>query len=301
MIISSPTGAAVQDFIQIVTRRAPFLDVILIPTLVQGEGSAAKIMDALRASWKIPGVDVVVLARGGGSIEDLWAFNDERLARLISQSPVPTISAVGHEIDFTIADFVSDLRAPTPSAAAELVAKSSKELNQRLTHLSHILHVSLDRKIKNFLSRLENLTLRLVDPQKKLQDLSLRNDELLSRLQSGIEDLFLRQRHKIELLSQRMPHPKEKLESNRIMVTHLLKNLDRMIKRKLENSRLKLEHKMAVMDSISRLKVLDRGYAIVTQNEKVIRSPEDIDAQQALTIRMSGGTASIKINEIRKG
>lgn len=301
VIISSPTGAAVQDFIQIVTRRAPFLDVILIPTLVQGEGSAEKIMDALRAAWRIPNVDVVVLARGGGSIEDLWAFNDERLARLISESPIPTISAVGHEIDFTIADFVSDLRAPTPSAAAELVAKSSKELNQRLVHLSHVLKTSFDRKIKNFQSRLENLKLRLVDPKKKLQDLSLRNDELLSRLQAAVENLFLRHRHKIELLTQKMPHPKDKLESKRVMIMHLLKNLDRVMKRKLENSRLKMENKMAVLDSISPLKVLDRGYSIVTQNEKVVRSPGDIDAGKPLGIRMSGGSVTIKIDEIKKG
>ena len=298
VVISSPTGAAIQDFIQIVSRRAPFLDVILIPTLVQGDGAPEKIMDALRAAWRLKDVDVIVLARGGGSIEDLWAFNDERLVRLISESPVPTISAIGHEIDFTISDFVADLRAPTPSAAAELVAKSSKELHQRLTHLSQLINVLLDRKIKNLASKLGNLRLRLIDPQKKLQDLSLRNDELLNRLHGAIGDLFLKNRHKIEMLSERMPNLQDKLNNVRSEIGHLLKNLQLMIKKNVQNARYRLESRMAVLDSISPLKVLDRGYSIVTQNDQVVRSPKQIEPAQPLVIRLSEGTVEIKIKEI---
>jgi exodeoxyribonuclease VII large subunit len=301
VVISSPTGAAIQDFIQIVTRRAPFLDVILIPTLVQGDGAPEKIMDALKMAWKLKDVDIIVLARGGGSIEDLWAFNDERLVRLIAQSPVPTISAVGHEIDFTISDFVSDLRAPTPSAAAELVAKSSKELNQRLTHLSHNLNVAFDRKIKDLKSRLENLKLRLIDPQKKLQDLSLRNDELLSRLQSVTEALFLRHRHKLEVLSQKMPHPQIKMNLIRSEVNHWTKDLYSAMKKNLDLAKHKLESRMAVLDSLSPLKVLDRGFSIVTQNEKIISCADDVDAQQPLNIKFCKGSVEIKIDELKKG
>ncbi len=300
VVISSPTGAAIQDFIQIVTRRAPFLDVTLIPTLVQGEGAPEKIMEALQMAWRLPNVDVIVLARGGGSIEDLWGFNDERLARLIAKSPVPTISAIGHEIDFTIADFVADLRAPTPSAAAELVAKSSKELNQRLSHLSHVLNVLLDRKIKDYASRLSNLKLRLIDPKKKLQDLSLRNDELLNRLQQSMEALFLKHRHKIELLSEKMPQPQVKMDMARRDVDHRTKDLFSAMKKVLEKAKYKLESRMAVLDSISPLKVLDRGYAIVTQGEKVIHAATDVEADQALRIKFGKGAVQIKIKELTK-
>lgn len=300
VVISSPTGAAIQDFIQIVTRRAPFLDVTLIPTLVQGEGAPEKIMEALQMAWKLPNVDIIVLARGGGSIEDLWAFNDERLVRLIAKSPVPTISAVGHEIDFTISDFVADLRAPTPSAAAELVAKSSKELGQRLSHLSHKLSSSFSHKLKDLKSRLENLKLRLVDPQKSLQDLSLRNDELLNRLQSAMDTLFLRHRHKLEMLSEKMPHPDVKLNMARREVSHRTKDLYTAMLKKMDRSRHKLESRMAVLDSISPLKVLDRGYAIVTQGEQVIRSAADVNANKPLGIRFGKGSVEVKITDLKK-
>ncbi len=300
VVISSPTGAAIQDFIQIVTRRAPFLDVTLIPTLVQGDGAPEKIMEALQMAWKLPNVDIIVLARGGGSIEDLWAFNDERLVRMIAQSPIPTISAVGHEIDFTISDFVADLRAPTPSAAAELVAKSSKELHQRLVHLSHNLNNSFNRKIKDLTSRLENLRLRLVDPQKNLQDLSLRNDELLNRLQVATDTLFLKHKHKLEVLTEKMPHPQVKMDLARREVNHKTKDLHTAIKKALESARHKLESRMAVLDSISPLKVLDRGYSIVTQGENVIRSADDVDINQELGIKFCKGAVKIKISELKK-
>lgn len=300
VVISSPTGAAIQDFIQIVTRRAPFLDVTLIPTLVQGDGAPEKIMEALQMAWRLPNVDIIVLARGGGSIEDLWAFNDERLVRMIAQSPIPTISAVGHEIDFTISDFVADLRAPTPSAAAELVAKSSKELHQRLVHLSHNLNHSFNRKIKDLTSRLENLRLRLVDPQKNLQDLSLRNDELLNRLQVATDTLFLKHKHKLEVLTEKMPHPQVKMDLARREVNHKTKDLHTAIKKALESARHKLESRMAVLDSISPLKVLDRGYSIVTQGENVIRSADDVDINQELGIKFCKGAVKIKISELKK-
>jgi exodeoxyribonuclease VII large subunit len=300
VVISSPTGAAIQDFIQIVTRRAPFLDVTLIPTLVQGEGAPEKIMEALQMAWKLPNVDIIVLARGGGSIEDLWAFNDERLVRLIAKSPVPTISAIGHEIDFTISDFVADLRAPTPSAAAELVAKSAKELDQRLSHLSHKLSSSFSHKLKDLKSRLENLKLRLIDPQKKLQDLSLRNDELLNRLQSAVDTLFLRHRHRLEVLSQKMPHPNVKLNMARKEISHYTKDLYTAMVKRMDRFRSKLESRMAVLDSISPLKVLDRGYAIVTQGEQVIRSAADVNATKPLGIRFSKGSVEVKITELSK-
>lgn len=300
VVISSPTGAAIQDFIQIVTRRAPFLDVTLIPTLVQGDGAPEKIMEALQMAWKLPNVDIIVLARGGGSIEDLWAFNDERLVRLIAQSPVPTISAIGHEIDFTISDFVADLRAPTPSAAAELVAKSSKELAQRLGHLSHKLNSSFSHKLKDLKSRLETLKLRLVDPQKNLQDLSLRNDELLNRLQSAMDTLFLRHRHKLEVLSEKMPHPEVMMNMVRREISHRTKELYTAMLKKMDVSRHKLESRMAVLDSISPLKVLDRGYAIVTQGDRVVRAAADVDAKKPLGIRFGKGSVEIKMSDIEK-
>lgn len=134
---------------------APYLEVILIPTLVQGEGASEQIILALKKAWQLKEVDVIILGRGGGSIEDLWAFNNENLARAIAASPVPVISAVGHEIDFTIADFVADLRAPTPSAAAELVAKSAKDLTDRLINLNRVMKMVLERQLKKWIKNLK--------------------------------------------------------------------------------------------------------------------------------------------------
>ena len=260
-MVTSPTGAAIRDMMNVLGRRARGIQITVIPTLVQGAGAAEQIVFALKKAWALDGVDVIIVGRGGGSVEDLWAFNDETLARTIVASPVPVISAVGHEIDFTISDFVADLRAPTPSAAAELVAKSSDELMQKVMQLRRLLLISKKRTFEGLKQKLALLRNALVDPQKKLQDLSQRNDELLMRLDLARKNIF-------------------------------------------ERKRQRLEHKMSLLDSLSPLKVVDRGYALVTKgsgkDSHVVKSIKDVKKGDLLNVRLSQGSLQVSVETVKK-
>lgn len=287
VLVTSPTGAAIQDMKQIITRRAPYLEVILIPTLVQGEGAAEKITEALKKAWMIKNVDVIIIGRGGGSIEDLWAFNDENLARTIVASPVPVISAVGHEIDFTIADFVADLRAPTPSAAAELVAKSAKDLTERLINLNRMLTLIFEKQLKKWEQKVENFKLRLVDPKKKLQDLLLRNDDLVNRLQMAIEKKILNLRHRNEILFQKIENPKIRIEKIKEEIQFLHKTLNLQINNLLQKWQQEVQSQMHLLDSFSPLKVVERGYAIVSKKGKLIKESTQVNNGDRVKIQFS--------------
>lgn len=254
-VVTSPTGAAIRDMMNVLRRRARGIQITVVPTVVQGAGAAEQIVKAMQKAWMIKDVDVIVVGRGGGSVEDMWCFNDETLARTIASSPVPVISAVGHEIDFTIADFVADLRAPTPSAAAELVAKSSEELMQKIGHFHRMLTLCKKRAIEQIKQKLKLLNNRLVDPQKKLQDLSQRNDEMLMRLERARQNLFDRKNQK-------------------------------------------LQHKMAMLDSLSPLRVVDRGYALVTKADQVVKSVGQIKKGDTLNVRLSDGKVDVTVGNI---
>lgn len=211
-IVTSPTGAAIQDILNIMSRRARGVQITLVPAVVQGPTAAASLIDSFKLASRLP-VDVIIIGRGGGSMEDLWSFNDEKLARLIAASEIPVISAVGHEVDFTIADFVADLRAPTPSAAAELVAKSSFDLNQRIQQLERSL-ISSQTKILKMKSQSLFLNMkRMLDPKKKLQDYAFRNDELMTRLENAFGFYVSHLKKDISLLEKKLVSPREVLES----------------------------------------------------------------------------------------
>lgn len=300
VLVTSPTGAAVQDMKQIITRRAPYLEVILVPTLVQGEGAAEKIIEALKKAWLIKNVDVIIVGRGGGSIEDLWAFNDENLARAIAASPIPVISAVGHEIDFTIADFVADLRAPTPSAAAELVAKSAKDLTDRLVNLNRMLTLIFEKQLKRWDQQVENFKLRLIDPKQKLQDLILRNDDLVNRLSLSIEKKILNFKHKNELLFQKLENPKVKIDKTKEEVHYLNKSLLLLVQNLLQKKQKEIENKMLLLDSYSPLKVVDRGFVIVTKENQVVKEGKKLKAGDTLGLRFSDGQFLASIDSIKE-
>ena len=182
-VVTSPTGAAIQDMLNILRRRAPFLRVTVIPALVQGDQASAQILKGLELANRHELGDVVVLARGGGSIEDLGCFNDEALARAIAASRLPVVSAVGHEVDFTISDFVADLRAPTPSAAAEIVSGHWVEAIQRLGDMRGRLRTSMQRDLQTRKVLLSHVTARVISPKDRLREQIQRTDELFSRLE----------------------------------------------------------------------------------------------------------------------
>lgn len=296
-IVTSPTGAAIRDILNILKRRAPGLQVTVVPTLVQGEGSALMIKEALLKAQKIPDVDVIIIGRGGGSIEDLWAFNDESLARAIAGARVPVISAVGHEIDFTISDFVADLRAPTPSAAAELVSKSSLELHERINQLFRILNLTMDRKIKSWKQDLHRLQKQLIDPKKKLQDLMLRQADLIYRLELGIRRRIKDKFFQLKTKSQRLVHPKTLIEKMQLRQRQLEKNMQLLIWKKWQKTEAQLNLQMRSLHSLSPLNVVERGYSIVTKNKQLIKSVDQIELGDQIDIKLAMGNMRAQVTE----
>ena len=200
-LITSPTGAAVRDIIQILKRRFKAVKVTLIPALVQGEQAPASLLKGLSLSKRLS-VDVVIIGRGGGSMEDLWAFNDEGLARAIACHPIPVISAVGHEIDFTICDFAADLRAPTPSAAAELVVQNGEDLLEKIQGLKKHFVQNIQLQLKFFKDKLLSLEKALIRPDRFLQDCSQRLDETSLRLYQALKQFFERAKGQLSRFEQ---------------------------------------------------------------------------------------------------
>ena len=304
-VITSPTGAAIRDIINVLNRRFKNAQVTVIPTLVQGASAAQSILASLdqaqRFNQQKP-IDVLIVGRGGGSIEDLWCFNDEAVARAIYACPIPVVSAVGHEIDFTISDFVADLRAPTPSAAAELVVRSSEELNRFIVNYSK----QMFRRMKNILQqsqqRLIHLEKRVVDPQRKLQDLMLRLDELNMRLNNSVRrNLFQIQNHVVHL-SKRIVNPLV-LVKNLQNRHHLLsRNLLVVIEGLVEKKKYKYDRLNSLLDSYSPLRVVDRGYSLVLDEKKgLIKSVQQLKVNDKIQIQLKDGMAYAHVDKVTKG
>jgi exodeoxyribonuclease VII large subunit len=215
-VVTADTGAAVRDIIQIATRRNPYVQIILYPALVQGEGAVPSIVKGIHALEKLH-VDVMIVGRGGGSIEDLWAFNEREVAQAVFDCSVPVISAVGHETDTTIIDYVSDLRAPTPSAAAELAVADIREILRELSSYKEILDKSLSRRIGAVRERMSTYErhLRLVSPTGRIREQKMRLLSLEEQFQQGIRRIIEARRHKMSLYIERMKglSPLEKLNS----------------------------------------------------------------------------------------
>ncbi len=298
-IVTSPTGAAIQDILNIMNRRARNVELTIVPALVQGAAAAASLCESFAQAEKLP-VDVIIIGRGGGSMEDLWSFNDEKLARLIAQCKIPVISAVGHEVDFTICDFVSDLRAPTPSAAAELVAKSSIEINQKLAQLERTLIMDIQKILK---FKMQNLVLnarRLVDPKKKLQDYAFRNDELLNRLEQTINVNLSHLKKDIQLLEKKLVSPYEVIQRLRSQIEKFNLRVNQNISSRLSELKLTVQNSMGLLDSLSPLKVVDRGYSIATHNKKVIKSISEVQVNETIELRVADGEIEAEIKSIKK-
>jgi exodeoxyribonuclease VII large subunit len=212
-VVTSPSGAAVHDFLRVLHRRYPNLPVLIVPARVQGEGAAQEIARGVVRAAKQPRVDVVVVARGGGSLEDLWAFNEEVVARALCACPVPTVSAVGHEIDFTIADYCADVRAPTPTAAAELIARVKEELvvdlAQRRSRLGRAVRTQLERRR----GQMDKLRARVADPRRLIGDRKLRLDRGRQRLEDLLHDALSARAEASRALRERLQaqHPRERL------------------------------------------------------------------------------------------
>src|SRR5436190_3598089 len=263
-VVTSPSGAAVHDFLRVLHRRFPNLPVLIVPARVQGEGAAQEIAQAIVRAAKQPRVDVVVVARGGGSLEDLWAFNEEVVARALCACPVPTVSAVGHEIDFTIADYCADVRAPTPTAAAELIARVKEELAvdlaQRRARLCRAMRGQLERKG----GQLDKLRARVADPRRLIGDRKLRLDRARQRLEDALHELVSARQQMLRGLRDRLQaqHPRERLHRLEREAAPLEQKPRTLAARALAARRHRYEGLTARLDALSPLKVLARGYAV---------------------------------------
>ncbi len=260
-VITSKTGAAVRDILNILSRRWPLSRVILCPVSVQGELAVPEMLDALDRVYQSSVADIIIIGRGGGSIEDLWAFNSESLARKIFESPVPVISAVGHETDFTICDFVADLRAPTPSAAAELAVPDIEEICEQIKGFEAVLKKDLVSKLNINKQRL--------------------NTVLSSAVFKNPVDFIVNERF------QRLDRYSDRLTTETFASVKGKENI--------------LAEKIAKLDALSPLKVLARGYSTVLKNKKTVNSVEDLNLGDTLNLRFADGIASAQVTDIQKG
>lgn len=291
-VVTSPNGAAVHDFLRVLHRRYPNLPVLVVPVRVQGEGAAQEIARGISRAGKQPRVDVVVVARGGGSLEDLWAFNEEVVARALTACPVPTVSAVGHEIDFTIADFCADVRAPTPTAAAEMIAREKSELvadlAQRRARLQRGLRTQLERKR----SQLDKLRGRVADPRRLIGDRKLRLDRLRQRLEDAFQRELAARSEKVRKLRERLQeqHPREKLHRLAGDVARLSEKLKALARRLLATRRHRFEGLSGRLEALSPLKVLARGYAVAfDERGHALTKASQVEAGERLRVRLHEG------------
>jgi len=297
-LVTSPTSAAVQDMLQVLRRRHPAAEIIVVPTLTQGDKAAIDIIKALDAAEKIPGVEAILLSRGGGSLEDMWCFNDEALARKIFAMTVPIISGVGHEIDFTIADFVADLRAPTPSAAAELVCKNVEEVKEKINQTKRRLLSNIKNRIVHSKSNVSHLSKRLVDPRRKLVDMRMRTDELIMRAQRAVQANLKNRKESLQQNKKNLKAILKIFDPKKQELTYLKQSLSRNQKDKLHLSEKRLERSTKVLTALSPFGVLDRGYSIVKDLEtgKILRDIEKTGLNKEIEVRLAKGSlvASVK-------
>ena len=293
-IITSKTGAALQDILHILQRRDPSLKIIIYPTAVQGKDAATEIAQMIELANQRQEVDVLIVGRGGGSLEDLWCFNEEIVARAIFHSHLPVISAVGHETDVTIADFVADLRAPTPSAAAELVSRNQTELLQQLQYRRQRLEIALDRLFAEKQQKLRHLSLRLHNqhPQAQLRIQQQLITQLSHRLQQSLRHRWQKKAENLTALSIRLyknPLPL-RIQQYEQQLAQLKMRLNSHMNLTLSLQQKQLAHLCGKLDSLSPLKVLARGYSI-TQNQQnfTIRSMKDVNVGEQIKTRLPDG------------
>ncbi len=303
-VVTSPTGAVIRDILNITRRRFPSADILIAPTRVQGSEAAGEIIAALRNLHTYGKVDIIIIARGGGSLEDLAPFNDEALAREIFRSSIPIVSAVGHETDFTICDFVADLRAPTPSTAAELVVPERTDLRNSLYNLRQRLVAAQRRHLDAQKERLASLHARFKDPRRFLVDFSIRLDDLRERVQRAL-------RQRTQLLQNKLRHlelglqsrnPERQVREKRILLNNLEKDVINGWKCYLRDREERLKKNAALLSSLSPLAVLQRGYSIMRRlaNGEIVRRASQLTLEERVSIQLAEGSIQAWVEKVRE-
>ena len=301
-VVTSATGAAFQDICTVLKRRHAGIPIIICPVRVQGQQAAQEIETAIDLFNQYAAVDVLIVGRGGGSIEDLWPFNEERVARAIARSQIPVISAVGHETDWTIADFVADIRAATPSAAAELVSAGRLELLKSLSHLKTRLDRAIDRTVTGYRKRHQAADRALVDPSRILGYLAQRTDDMTIRLHQATRLMINRLTGRLQQASSLLTrhHPALVLTRRRVRLDQATATLERLLTSTVEQRKLRLVKAISSLESLSPLKTLGRGYSIVEKvaDRKIIRDASRLSPGDVVRIRMARGAAVCAVDSI---
>ncbi|MGC8119176.1 exodeoxyribonuclease VII large subunit [Marinobacter sp. VGCF2001] len=300
-VITSPTGAAIHDILTVLRRRCPAIPVTLYPTSVQGQAAASDIVEAIQRAQNHGLAEVLIIGRGGGSLEDLWCFNEESVARAIAGCAIPTVSAVGHEVDVTIADFVADLRAPTPSAAAEKISPDQQDWLRRLAEQQGRLTEAARRSLQRHNTGLGHLFARLRDPRRELQEKAQRMDDLEVRLNQTIRSRLDQLKQQTDYLLQRMSaqSPNRTLKSAHEQMQQLQERLLLATRHQLRQHDERLQHTAQTLHVVSPLATLGRGYAIVKDEQsQIVRQADGLNVGDQITARFGQGSASARVTSV---
>ncbi|MDX8359646.1 exodeoxyribonuclease VII large subunit [Cytobacillus sp. IB215316] len=304
-VITSPTGAAVRDILTTIKRRYPIANVIILPALVQGEYAPQSLVEKIKYANQLAYLDVLILGRGGGSIEELWAFNEESVAREIFASSIPVISAVGHETDFTISDFVADLRAPTPTGAAEMAVPKLSDVAERLSQNKVRLIKLMKQRLVNEADQLNHMkkSYAFRYPQQLYAQKNQELDRMLEQLKRTASRLVSVKQDSAEHLMKRLiqKHPKElihkALEQHSLTTKALQKEIQNVVKQK----QLLFTSNVSKLDALSPLKVMDRGFSLVyDKNDLIVKSVERVKVNDSLTIQMKDGKVACEVCSVEE-
>ena len=301
-VVTSLTGAAIRDIVAVLRRRCPIVNILIAPVPVQGDGAGASIAEAICALSDMPQVEVLIVGRGGGASEDLWAFNEEAVVRAIARSRVPVVSAVGHEIDVTLSDFAADHRAPTPSAAAEAVVPVLADIIDRLDELAQRLRRIVETMLQMQRHRFERSVSVLGETRYRIQAQAQRLDELQDGLTRALtEQLTVLQRELMErrhlLLAQ---GPRNRIQQSLVVIPQLCKRLEQEARRGLISRRQAVVMQMAALDALSPLAILQRGFSIVqtVSNGRVLRRASDVAVGESVQVRLAEGQLVCQVNKV---
>ena len=301
-VVTSPTGAAIHDILTVLARRCPAIPVTLYPTAVQGKAATADIVRAIEAAQNHGVADVLIIGRGGGSLEDLWCFNEEAVARAIAACRIPTVSAVGHEVDVTIADFVADLRAPTPSAAAEKISPDQSDWLKQLRDREFRLSNAMGLALKRLGTQLGHLSARLRDPRRELLEKAQRMDELELRLRKAIRQRLTTVGVRNDHLRQRlvMQSPHRQLSDSQDALRRVSERLVSVMQQDLKQRRDNLEHAAQTLNVVSPLATLGRGYSIVRDNNgNILRDASNVNPGDTISARVARGEMTAKVTSVK--
>lgn len=302
-VITSPSGAAIRDILSVMRRRFPAIAVTILPVQVQGDQAPDQIVAAIETAnlYTRKPFDLLLVTRGGGSLEDLWAFNNEEVARAIHASEIPVVSAVGHEVDFTIADFVADLRAPTPSAAAELISPDQVEWQQVLEGYQNLLVRFMDNQFGTMKTALLSLFRRLRHPGQRLQDQAQRLDDLEIRLTHAAQNRIKQTQAKVTLLASQLHNPTHLIAREKLVLQNLVQRLKSRLKQIIEARSRRLALAIQGLNTLNPLATLERGYAIISTagpQPVILKSTASVSPGDKISARLHAGELIARVESV---